>query len=223
VTNILICENLKKAYNQETSPLEVLKGVNLTIATGKRIAIVGRSGEGKSTLLNILGVLDLPTSGKLSIAGIEVNSLNDNQRADLRNQFLGFVYQFHHLLPEFNALENVAMPALIAHKPINELKEYASYLLEIVGLKDRILHKPSQLSGGERQRVAIARSLVNKPQLVLLDEPTGNLDFDNALKVQELMLKLSQTLKTSFLIVTHDLSLAQKMDKTYTLKDGQLV
>lgn len=210
-------------YQQGPNAVQVLSGVELDLKAGQRAAIVGQSGAGKSTLLNLLGGLDTPTSGSVWLAGQELSALNEKARGLLRNKALGFVYQFHHLLAEFSALENVCMPLLIANTDIAEAEQRASELLERVGLAHRIKHKPAELSGGERQRVAIARALVNQPQLVLLDEPTGNLDQHTAQSIQALMLELSKSLNTSFLVVTHSLELASQMDRTLRLTEGQLV
>lgn len=220
---VLECRNLGKIYKEGPVEVEVLKGVNLQLAAGERMAIVGSSGSGKTTLLNMLAGLDVPSSGSVWLAGEELSSLSERKRGLLRNRALGFVYQFHHLLPEFSAIENVCMPLLIGSTPIAEARERAVALLERVGLKHRLDHKPTELSGGERQRVAIARALVNRPELVLLDEPTGNLDRATAQSIQELMLELSESLGTSFLVVTHDPELAQQMQKVVRLQDGALL
>ncbi|MNG79580.1 Lipoprotein-releasing system ATP-binding protein LolD [compost metagenome] len=220
---VLSCRNLGKSYEEGPESVQVLSGLQLELHPGERVAIVGSSGSGKSTLLNLLGGLDTPTQGSVWLAGEELSALGERARGLLRNRALGFVYQFHHLLPEFTALENVCMPLLIGRTPIPEARERAEALLTRVGLSHRLTHKPAELSGGERQRVAIARALVNRPGLVMLDEPTGNLDHHTAQGIQELMQELSSASRTAFLVVTHDLSLARQMDRVLRLEDGRLV
>ncbi|ENB9663054.1 TPA: lipoprotein-releasing ABC transporter ATP-binding protein LolD [Pseudomonas putida] len=220
---VLSCRNLGKSYDEGPESVQVLSGLNLELHAGERIAIVGSSGSGKSTLLNLLGGLDRPTQGSVWLAGEELSALGERARGLLRNRELGFVYQFHHLLPEFTAIENVCMPLLIGRTPIPEARERAEALLKRVGLGHRLNHKPAELSGGERQRVAIARALVNRPGLVMLDEPTGNLDHHTAQGIQELMQELSSASRTAFLVVTHDLNLARQMDRVLKLDDGHLV
>ncbi|RAM70260.1 ABC transporter [Pseudomonas putida] len=220
---VLSCRNLGKSYDEGPESVQVLSGLNLELHAGERVAIVGSSGSGKSTLLNLLGGLDRPTQGSVWLAGEELSALGERARGLLRNRELGFVYQFHHLLPEFTAIENVCMPLLIGRTAIPEARERAEALLKRVGLAHRFNHKPAELSGGERQRVAIARALVNRPGLVMLDEPTGNLDHHTAQGIQELMQELSSASRTAFLVVTHDLNLARQMDRVLKLDDGHLV
>ena len=219
---IISCQNIYKRFTEGKLDVEVLKGVTLDIHAGEKIAIVGSSGSGKSTLLHILGGLDLPTEGTVQVMGNDIAKLSDTERGNLRNKSLGFIYQFHHLLPEFTALENVAMPLLIRGLSVSEASSQASNILEKVGLGERLKHKPGQLSGGERQRAAIARALVTRPQAILADEPTGNLDHKTAQHIFDLMQDLNQEMKTAFVIVTHDMQLAEKMDKIYSLVDGRL-
>ncbi len=220
---VLSCRNLGKSYDEGPQSVVVLSNLQLELHPGERVAIVGSSGSGKSTLLNMLGGLDTPSTGSVWLAGEELSALSEKKRGLLRNRALGFVYQFHHLLPEFTALENVCMPLLIGKVGIPEARERATKLLTRVGLGHRLAHKPAELSGGERQRVAIARALVNNPGLVLLDEPTGNLDHHTAQGIQDLMLELSRDSKTAFLVVTHSQELAQQMDRIWRLEDGKLV
>jgi lipoprotein-releasing system ATP-binding protein len=221
-STVVTCEQLEKTYSQGPQLVQVLKGVNLQVGRGERIAIVGSSGSGKTTLLNLLGGLDLPTSGKVTIAGKNLAQVDETQRGLLRNKHLGFVYQFHHLLGEFSALENVCMPLLIARLPMVEAAQRARTLLGKVGLEARVEHKPSELSGGERQRVAIARALVTEPNCVLLDEPTGNLDRNTATEIHALMNDLNEKLEISFIVVTHDELLASSMERKFLLADGLL-
>lgn len=223
LTNRVVhCDKLCKAYQQGSNSIVVLNELSLTVMPGESVAIMGASGSGKSTLLNMLGALDKPDAGVVEIAGESINELDDKGLSQLRNSRLGFVYQFHHLLPEFNAVENVAMPLLIAGVSKAEAIKTSSEWLAKVGLEDRKLHRPDELSGGERQRVAIARALVNQPSCVLMDEPTGNLDELSAQSVLDLISELAEKLKTSFVLVTHDKNIAAVMDSCYQLSEGKL-
>lgn len=219
---ILTGQGLKRDFEEGKLSVSVLQGADIEVYPGERVAVIGSSGSGKSTLLHLLGGLDLPSEGMVSICGQEISKLSDTARGRLRNRCVGFVYQFHHLLPEFTALENVSMPQILAGKSVAEATDAAAHLLERVGLGQRLDHKPGEMSGGERQRTAIARALANNPKLVLADEPTGNLDQKTAEQIYQLMLELSDESKTAFIVVTHDNSLARRMDRIYQIEDGLL-
>jgi lipoprotein-releasing system ATP-binding protein len=220
---ILQCKSLSKSYHDGHVSVDVLRDIDFTIQQGERIAIIGPSGSGKSTLLHLLGGLDKPSKGYVFQQGTDWQNLSEKKRCKLRSKYLGFIYQFHYLLPEFSALENVAMPLLLAGLSVEAATPQAEDILEHVGLADRMTHKPAQLSGGERQRVAIARALVHKPQCVLADEPTGNLDHATAMGVFEQMLSLNEKFNTALVIVTHDRELAKRMDRVMTLQTGSLI
>ncbi len=219
---VLECRGVARRFSEGSSVLEVLSGVSLSIAPAERVAIVGASGSGKTTLLQILGGLDNPDEGAVLVDGQAMHGGNETARGELRNRYIGFVYQFHHLLPEFSAEENVAMPLLIRRVPRPEAIEQARSLLGRVGLGERLTHKPGELSGGERQRAAVARALITRPKLVLADEPTGNLDAGNGEHVLSLMLELNSEFRTSLVIVTHDQSIADRMDRVLVLEDKQI-
>lgn len=219
---VILATGLMKRYSEGAGDVQVLNGIDLQLMPGETLSIVGTSGSGKSTLLNLLGGLDRPTEGRVIVAGHDLAQLSESQRGQLRNRRMGFIYQFHHLLPEFTAMENVAMPLLIRDMPPAQAQAQATAMLESVGLSHRLQHKPSALSGGERQRVAIARALVTQPAVVLADEPTGNLDERTAVQVQDLMLDLNQRLGIALLIVTHDTSFALRCGHQRELHDGRL-
>ena len=219
---VLECRNVVREFSEGQSTLQVLRGVNLAVRPSERLAIIGASGSGKTTLLQIMGGLDEPTDGGVLVNGAPMHGTNERAKGDLRNKYIGFIYQFHHLLPEFTAEENVAMPLLIRREPKPDALAKARDLLDRVGLGERLTHKPGELSGGERQRAAMARALITRPQLVLADEPTGNLDAGNGEHVLNLMLELNEELQTSLIIVTHDHSIAERMDRILVLEDGVL-
>lgn len=219
---VLECLDLGKTYTEGPQCVEVLRQISLHVKRGEQLAILGSSGSGKTTLLNLLGGLDLPSRGRVIIAGQDLAEVDETERGRLRNLYLGFVYQFHHLLAEFNALENISMPLLIGGYSRKDALQKSQIMLERVGLLDRASHKPSELSGGERQRIAIARALVTEPACVLLDEPTGNLDRNTALSIQALMSDLNEKLDISYIVVTHDESFADTLDRKLFLRDGML-
>lgn len=219
---LLFCQQLNKFYQEGSQQAHILKDINFAMEAGELVTIVGSSGSGKSTLLHLLGGLDKPSAGEVFIQGQALSQINADQLAALRNQYLGFVYQFHHLMADFSALENVMMPMLIGNKNKTEAQDRAEQILSAVGLSHRIQHRPAALSGGERQRVAIARALVNRPALVLADEPTGNLDRQTTESIFELILQLNQEQNIAFLLVTHDLTLAEKLNRCYVMQDGIL-
>ena len=221
-SDVLTCRAVVRRFMEGDSTLEVLSGVDLDVAPAERLAIIGTSGSGKTTLLQIMGGLDEPTSGEVVVGGKSIAHTSEIEKSTLRNRYIGFVYQFHHLLPEFTAQENVAMPLLIRRRGKEEAMAEAAELLQRVGLGERLGHKPGELSGGERQRAAVARALITKPALVLADEPTGNLDAGNGAHVLGLMLELNRELETSLVIVTHDHSIANQMDRVLVLEDGKL-
>jgi lipoprotein-releasing system ATP-binding protein len=220
---VLEARGIVRGFAEGSGSLQVLRGLQLQVAAAERVAIVGVSGSGKTTLLQVLGGLDAPDAGQVLVQGQDIHAMPERQRCALRNCTLGFIYQFHHLLPEFSALENVAMPLLVRREPVAEAMARARELLQQVGLSERLTHRPHQLSGGERQRAAVARALVTQPRLVLADEPTGNLDGANAAQVFELMLELNRERGTSLVVVTHDRRLAARMDRVLVLKDGILL
>ncbi|MEM8484080.1 MAG: ABC transporter ATP-binding protein [Bacteroidota bacterium] len=223
MSQLLAVEDLRKAYKTgDGGTLEVLRGMSFSVEKGQVVAVVGESGAGKSTLLHLLGALDRPSSGTVYFGGEDIYQKDDEALARFRNRSIGFVFQFHHLLPEFTALENVAMPALIQNKPLDEVQDRAANLLELLGLKERVSHRPGQMSGGEKQRVAVARALMNEPGLVLADEPTGNLDVKTAESLHHELIRLSRTFQQSFVIVTHNPAFAKMADRVLTIEQGLL-
>ena len=220
---VLECRGLVRRFDEGPRVITVVNDVDLQLMRGEFTAIIGNSGSGKTTLLQLLGGLESPTDGTVKVMGQSFSTLSDTERGHLRNRHIGFIYQFHHLLPEFTALENVAMPLLIGKKGVKQSKQEAHEMLDRVGLSERIAHKPGELSGGERQRVAIARALVTKPSCILADEPTGNLDVNTALQIQDMMVELNQSLNTSFLIVTHDVGFSKRVDKVFNMENGKLI
>lgn len=223
MNSVLVANQLSRSFDEAERQLVIINDLNLSVAAGERLAIIGSSGSGKSTLLNLLAGLDTPTTGEVIIDGEVISQLSESRRAELRNSRLGFVFQFHHLLPEFSALENIAIPQLLAGVSVQAAHQRATYLLDQVGLTSRAQHKPAKLSGGERQRVAIARALANTPACVLMDEPTGNLDPHTAEDVEHYLLKLNQEQGVAQIVVTHDHELAKRMDRVLELKEGRLV
>lgn len=221
--NVLIVKNIYKSYQSDGLKVEVLKGISFSVAKGEIVAIMGPSGAGKSTLLNIIGTLEYPDSGEVIIGGRNPFGLSDTELAVFRNREIGFVFQFHHLLPEFTALENVMIPSIIYRDEYSESERRAIEILSRVGLKERLNHKPNMLSGGERQRVAVARALINDPGLVLADEPTGNLDVENGERLMELLLELNRDIGTTFIIATHNPEVAKKADRIIHLRDGMII
>ena len=222
LTPLVVCKDVKKSFQHMGRTLEVLRGIDLTINEGEMIGVVGQSGAGKSTFLHCIGTLDIVSSGSIKLAGEELTTMSGTRLADMRNRTIGFVFQFHHLLPEFNALENVVMPGMIQGLSRREMEPRAMKLLEEVGLKDRVLHRPGELSGGQKQRVAIARALVTEPSLLLADEPTGNLDSRTSEQIHQLFYKVNETRKTTIVIVTHNAALAAGMARVITLRDGKV-
>ena len=222
MSNVLSAQNLSKRFVDGERELGVLNGADLEVKAGERVAIVGRSGSGKSTLLHILAGLTDPDAGEVRVAGQSMTNASSDVRAAIRNRHMGFVYQFHHLLPEFSALENVAMPLIVSGRALSESKQRATSLLAAVDLAERLGHRPHQLSGGERQRVAVARAMATEPDILLADEPTGNLDRENAIQVLRLMESMSEDTGTAFVVVTHDASVADKMSCSFVLEDGKL-